>query len=161
MRYRCFISIRYILYLIKTIEDYCNDHNLKFSTDPDPKKCKTKCIAFLKTERKLPSIILRGDPLPWVKEGVHLGNFFENKYDGMIKDVKTKRAAFISKNCDLQQEFMFAHTSSRFKANKIFKTHFTGSPLWILFSEYDVRLENSWNVSVRRTFDLPFQTHRY
>ena len=56
---------------------------------------------------------------------------------------------------------MFAHPSSRFEANKIFNTHFTGSPLWDLFSEDAVRLENSWNVSVRRTFDLPFQTHRY
>ena len=57
-------------------------------------------------------MILHGDPLPWVKEGVRLGNFFENKYDSMIKDVKAKRAAFISKNCDLKQEFMFTRLFS-------------------------------------------------
>ena len=29
---------------------YANDHGLKFSTDPDPKKSKTRCLAFLKNE---------------------------------------------------------------------------------------------------------------
>ena len=147
--------------MMKTIEDYCNSHNLKFSTDPDPRKCKTKCIAFLMKERELPSIYLCGDPLPWVKEGIHLGNYFENKYNGMLRDVKIKRAEYVSKNCDLQQEFMFAHPYTRFKTNLIFNSHFTGSPLWDLFSEDAKRLENSWNVSFRRTYDLPFQTHRY
>ena len=67
----------------------------------------------------------------------------------------------MSKNCNLQQEFMFAHPYTRFKTNLIFNSHFTGSPLWDLFSEDAKRLENSWNVSFRRTYDLPFQTHRY
>ena len=147
--------------MMKTIEEYCNSHNLKFSTDPNPVKCKTKCIAFLKKERDLPSIYLCGNPLPWVKEGIHLGNYFENKYNGMLRDVKIKRAEYVSKNCDLQQEFMFAHPYTRFKTNLIFNSHFTGSPLWDLFSEDATRLENSWNVSLRRTYDLPYQTHRY
>ena len=56
---------------------------------------------------------------------------------------------------------MFTHPYARFKTNLIFNSHFTGSPLWDLFSEDAIRLENSWNVSFRRTYDLPFQTHRY
>jgi hypothetical protein len=40
-------------------------------------------------------------------EGIHLGNYFVNKYNGMLRDVKIKRAEYVSKNCDLQQEFMF------------------------------------------------------
>jgi hypothetical protein len=79
----------------------------------------------------------------------------------MLRDVKIKRAEYVSKNCDLQQEFMFAHPYTRFKTNLIFNSHFTGSPLWDLFSEDATRLENSWNVSLRRTYDLPYQTHRY
>jgi hypothetical protein len=147
--------------MMKTVEEYCNDHNLKFSTDPNPSKCKTKCIAFLKKERNLPSIFLCGNPLPWVREGIHLGNNFSNKYDGMLRDVKIKRAEYISKNCELQQEFLFAHPKTRFKSNLIFNSHFTGSPTWDLFSEDAIRLENSWNVSFRLTYDLPLQTHRY
>ena len=36
--------------MTKTCEDYGNTHNLTFSTDPILKKCKTKCLAFLKKE---------------------------------------------------------------------------------------------------------------
>jgi hypothetical protein len=49
------------------------------TTDPNPTKCKTKCIAFLKKEKELPNIFLCGNPLPWVSEGIHLGNNFNNK----------------------------------------------------------------------------------
>ena len=90
-----------------------------------------------------------------------LGNNFGNKYDGMSRDMKIKRAEYISKNCDLQQEFKFAHPKTRFQTNLIFNSHFTGSPTWDLFSDDTKRLENSWNVSIRLTYDLPFQTHRY
>ena len=36
----------------------------------------------------------------------------------------------------------------------------TGSPIWDLFSAEVIMLENSWNVSFRRMYDLPLQTHR-
>ena len=147
--------------MMKTIEDYCSSHNLKFSTDPKPKKCKTNCIAYLKKDRVLSSIYLCGNPLPWVKEGIHLGNNINNQYDGMVKDIKIKRASYIDKNCELLQEFMFAHPSSRLKANQIFNSHFTGSPIWDLFSAEAKMVENTWNTSFRRMYDLPYQTHRY
>ena len=51
--------------MINIIENHCKDHNLKFSTDSDPKKCKTKCVAFMREERTLPRIILCGNCLPW------------------------------------------------------------------------------------------------
>ena len=43
---------------------------------------------------------------------------------------------------------------------KIFNTHFTGSPLWNLFSDEAVQLESSYNTSVKVMFDLPYDTHR-
>ena len=70
-------------------------HNLKFSMDPNPNKCKTKCIAFLKKERDISSLYLCGNPLPWVKSGKHLGLFFTDKIDGMKHDIMVKRAMFI------------------------------------------------------------------
>ena len=56
---------------------------------------------------------------------------------------------------------MFAHTSSRLQANLIFNSHFTGSPIWDLFSPEAKMIENTWNTSFRRMYDLPYQTHRY
>ena len=47
--------------------------NLNFSTHDDPKKSKTKCMAFLKKERNLSNIRLDGKELPWVKSAKHLG----------------------------------------------------------------------------------------
>ena len=41
--------------LLKIAETYCDSHGLKFSTDQIPKKSKTKCIAWLKEDRTLPS----------------------------------------------------------------------------------------------------------
>ena len=147
--------------MMNIIENYCQTQNLKFSTDSDPKKCKTKCIAFLKKERPLPSIILCGNRLPWVKNGIHLGNNFNSKYDGLSSDIILKRACYIQKNCEILQEFFYAHPRTKFQINNIYNCHFTGSPLWDLFGPDAVKLEKTWNVSVRQMFSLPRETHKY
>ena len=147
--------------MMNTIENYCQNHSLKFSTDSNPLKCKTKCIAFLRKSRNLPNIVLNGNDLPWVTEGVHLGNFFCNKYDGMTRDIKVKRGQFISRNYELLQEFYFAHPTTKLKTILLYNCHFTGSPIWDLFNPEVKMLENSWNIAVRKMFDLPMTTHRY
>ena len=79
----------------------------------------------------------------------------------MKKDISVKRAQFIDKNCEINQEFYFAHPDTRFNLNRIYNGHFTGSPLWDLFCKESEMLENSFNVSFRATYDLPRSTHRY
>ena len=44
--------------------------------------------------------------------------------------------------------------------NNIFNCHLTGSPLWDLSSKEVELFEKTWNVSVRRMLDLPFDTHK-
>ena len=44
--------------MIDTMEEYAVSHNLVFSTDPNPVKCKTKCMAYLKRQRVLPNMTL-------------------------------------------------------------------------------------------------------
>ena len=146
--------------MLLTCEEYALAHNLKFSTDPKPSKCKTKCIAFLYKQRELPSLKLCGNNLPWVNGGKHLGNAIENKIDGMKLDLKQKRAQYITKNNELIQEFSFSHPDSQLKINQIYNSHFTGSPLWDLFSEEAIKLENTWNKSVRLMLDVHYTTHR-
>ena len=147
--------------MLTIIENYCVNHNLKFSTDPEPRKCKTNCITFLKRQRPLPDVILCGNRFPWVDHGVHLGNNFRNSYDGMKADVMIKRAQFVQKSCELQQEFSFAHPNTKIQINNIFNCHFTGSPLWDLSSNEVEHLEKSWNVSLRKMMNLPLTTHKY
>ena len=111
-------------------------------------------------ERELGSVELGGVPLPWVDGGLHLGNHIKNSCNGMSHDIKVKRACFINKNIELNQEFGFCHPSAKVRINRIYNLHFTGSVLWDLFSKEAIMLENSWNTSVRVMFDLPMQTHR-
>ena len=68
--------------MLQICEKYANDHNLKFSTDPNPKKCKTKCIAFMKKKKDLPGLRLCGNNLPWVESRKHLGVNLNDQSDG-------------------------------------------------------------------------------
>ena len=154
-------SVSALQKMMNTIEEYCGSHSLKFSTDPNPLKCKTKCIAFLQKNRVIPNIVLNGNPLPWVTEGIHLGNYFSNKYDGMARDIKLKKGQFISKNYELMQEFSFAHPATKMQTILLYNCHFTGSPIWDLDNVEVKSLENSWNIAVRKVYDLPVRTHRY
>ena len=81
--------------MINTCEQYAASQNLQFSTNIDPKKSKTKCLAFLKKERDLKKIVLDGNDLPWWDSGKHIGNHIENALNGMQKDIRTKRATYI------------------------------------------------------------------
>jgi hypothetical protein len=147
-------SIHALQQMVTLCENYAKEHDLIFSTDPDPKKCKTKCLAFLKKRRDLPKIQLCGDSLPWVTSGKHLGNHLDDKVNGMKQHILIKRANYISKNNDLTQEFHFCHHQTKFNLNLIYNTNFCGSPLWDLFCRESKMLENSWNTSFRIMYDL-------
>ena len=154
-------SLEALQEMIKTCEDYAKSHNLCFSTDQDPNKCKTKCLAYLQKNRSLPPMYLCGNPLPWVSSAKHLGITLENKIDGLKKEILIKRADFIKKNNEIIQEFHFSHPETKIKINSIYNSHFTGSSLWNLFCREAVMVENSWNVAMRLMLDLPRETHRY
>ena len=44
--------------ILKTCELFAEEHNLKFSTNINPIKCKTKCVAFLFKEKELDPLVL-------------------------------------------------------------------------------------------------------
>ena len=147
--------------ILDTCEEYAALHNLKFSTDPNPTKCKTKCLAFLKKHRTLPKLLLCGNELPWVDKLKHLGNTINDSLDGGQLDTKIKSARYVQNNVSLNQEFFFAHPKSKLNINSIFNTHYTGSQIWNLFGSEAVKLEGTYNKSVKIMCDLPYATHRY
>ena len=147
--------------MIKTCENFANEHGLKFSTDPIPNKCKTKCIPYLLEERVLRPMNLCNNNLPWVNSGKHLGTNLDTHCNGMKKDMKVKRAMYIDKNNELIQEFGFAHPRSKFLANQIFNMHWTSSPIWDLFCYESQQIEFTYNYSVRKMFDLPRESHKF
>ena len=147
--------------MLNVCEQYAFMHNLKFSTDANPTKCKTKCLAFLKRDRPLKQVKLCGNPLPWVDHGKHLGYTIENKINRMKMDILSKRANYIQKSNEIMQEFSFSHPKTKIEINSIFNSHFTGSPLWDLFCREAEMMYNSWNKSIRIMLGVPLNTHRF
>ena len=146
--------------MISTMEEYASSHNLKFSTDPNPTKCKTKCMAYLRKQRELPSMMLCGTTLPWVDHIKHLGITVVNKIDGCQKDIMIKRARFIARSSEIIQEFHFVPPDSMMKLHSIYNSHFTGSCCWDMTSRAGEMLEATFNRNIKLTYDLPYPTHR-
>ena len=97
--------------MLDITERYSTSHGLKFSTDPNPAKSKTKCMAWLLSKCELPTLNLCGNPLPWVNKVVHLGNTISNGNNILSDDIKVKNAKYIGRNIELNQEFFFADQS--------------------------------------------------
>ena len=84
--------------MLKTCQDFAAAHKLRFSTDTNPTKCKTKTMAFLKTPRILPNLTLCGNPIPWTEKCKHLGTTLTNTIDGCEDDIRIKNAMYVEKN---------------------------------------------------------------
>ena len=147
--------------MLDTCHQYASEFNLKFSTDPNPAKSKTKCLLFSKRKMNIEKMNLGDDKLPWVEDGKHLGNTLRNIMNGMKKDSTIKRAQYINRSNELCQEFYFCTPETKFMINRIYNSHFTGSSLWDLFNKETRKVENSWSVSFRKIYNLPRNTHRY
>ena len=147
--------------MLDICETFANSHGLKFSTDLDPKKCKTKCTAFkVNKSTSLKDLKLCGNVLPWVNEFKHLGNTITNDRLRTNKDIAIKRAQFVAKAVEIEQEFSYASGRTKFELNRIYNFHFTGSPLWNLTGKAMLSLESSYNHAVKNMFHVPIETHR-
>ena len=137
--------------------------NLKFGTNSDPEKSKTKCIVFSsskKDQNNLQPVYLNGDPLPWVKKVKHLGNMLQCD-NSMSLDIAQKRGKYIGKVNSLLQEFHYVQPDILTKLINVYATSFYGAGTWDIFSRDCDRLYKSWNVTIRQVFDLDWSTHRY
>jgi hypothetical protein len=97
--------------MLDIASEYVKEHRISFSTDIRPEKSKTKGIVFC--DRKLrydpEPLRLDGNPLPWVEKSKYLGNKLTGYMNGYSDDIIEKRAQFIERNCELNQEFSCAH----------------------------------------------------
>ena len=152
---------------LQSMVDLCHEFaaskNLKFGTNSDPEKSKTKCIVFSKNKRDWTNVLpvqLNGDALPWVSKVKHLGNMLQSD-NSMSIDVLQKRGKYIGKVNSLLQEFHFVKPDILTKLVNIYATSFYGSGLWNLASAECEKLYASWNVTIRQIFNLDRCTHRY
>ena len=99
--------------------------------------------------------------LPWVNQFKHLGSTITNQKNIMEQDIVIKKAMYVNKNIELDQEFYFCHPKTKFRINDVYNSHYTGSPLWDLFGKMSLQFESSYNRAVKLMFDLPLATHRH
>ena len=116
--------------MVDICQNHSQEYDLMFSSDPDPAKSKTICIAFNCPDKEsLANINLDGNGLPWKSFAKHIGNILHE--DGtMDKDVQTKRAAFIDRCQNLNNEFEALPSECQVTMLRIYNSHFTGSCLW-------------------------------
>ena len=137
--------------------------NLKFGTNSDPIKSKTKCIVFSKKKidlNCLKRIELDGNELPWVKTVKHLGHLLQSD-NSMRLDIAQKRGSFIGKTNGLLQEFGNVTPKVLIKILHTFAANLYGSNLWNLFGKDCERLFTSYNVAIRNILKVDRCTHRY
>ena len=149
--------------MVRICEMFAKARSLKFSTNMNPNKSKTKCVIFTKVKdirNEIAPIMLNGDPLPWVDSVKHLGNILQGD-NCMRSDCLMKRAQFIGKVNSLLQEFNFVDNSVMIRILNIYVTTFYGSCLWDLYSPEVTRIYSSWNVTIRNICNLPWTSHRY
>ena len=148
--------------MIDTCSRYAESHNLSFSTHVEPKRSKTKCMAFQRVKTKMNCLMLGGKELPWVNSVTYLGTTITDDPDcRMDQDILEKRAIYISRNNELMQEFYFANSKTKIWTNDVHNTCFHGSPLWDMSSRNFTMLEKTWNVSQRIMLSIPRASHRY
>ena len=91
--------------MIKICENFGMQNNLKFSTDPNPAKSKTKCLYMVGPKAKNPvyhvAMQLYGQDLPWVTHATHLGHELHQDCT-MDMDTRMKRANFIRNSVDIR-----------------------------------------------------------
>ena len=147
--------------MVKICEEFAKKKSLKFSTNVNPKKSKTKCIVFTRGKQvEAAPILLNGDPLPWVGDIKHLGNTLQSD-NSMKTDCIQKGGKFIGKVNSLLKGLHFVDPHIMVKLLNIYTTSFYGSNLWDLYSPTVDRIYKSWNVTIRNVFNLPWKTHRY
>ena len=149
--------------MLTQCEDYAARHNIMFSTDPVPKKSKTKCIFVTGNRKKVTkpdSLSLCGRELPWVSSATHLGHELHES-GTMEHDALVKRATFITNSVEVRNNFKFASPVEVLRALKVYCSSFYGCMLWDLTGDGASQAFNSWTTAVKLTWGVPRATRTY
>ena len=150
--------------MVKICEEFGERNNLKFSTDVNPAKSKTKCLYMCGPKVQNPvypaPLQLYGVDLPWVTHATHLGHELHQDCT-MDMDTRMKRANYIQNSVDIRNMFSFALPTQVLNAISVYSAHFYGSMLWDLYGEMAGQVYRSWNTTVKLVWNLPRSTHNY
>ena len=149
--------------MVQVCQEYGEEHNLIFSTDPNPAKSKTKCLYFcgrMKNVQYPAPVKLYGKDLPWVVSADHLGHSLHQMIS-MDQDCRVKRAKFIDKTVELREQLYFAHPNQILKAAQVYCCDGYGAMLWTLQSDTAEQYFKAWNTFVKLAYGVPRSTFTY
>ena len=146
--------------MIRICEEYGKQHNLVFSTDPNPSKSKTKCVLFCgrKNFPTPPAVMLDEKALPWVESADHLGHKLHQDLS-MEMDANKVRGSFMSRANDVRDNLYFATAEQRMQAIQLYCCDAYGSMLWELNMNCAERYFKAWNIQARLAWNVPRDTH--
>ena len=113
--------------MVDICKKFCDTHGIKISVDRDPKKSKTKTVAFNCKSKNLSSVILNNIPIPWSDNYKHLGHYIYSDED-MFHDLNAKCGEFNSKVHALRQEI---GDQNPMVFMKLVNIYLAGQLLWI------------------------------
>ena len=150
--------------MLREVEQFAANSSIHFSTDPDPKKSKSKLIFVCGQQPGLAKpapLMLCGRALPWVPTATHLGH--EIHESGEMKyDAEVKRSVLISKSVEVRDCFSFASPPSVLRALNVYRSSYYGSLAgWDLGSQAAQKFYGVWRLNILLTHKLPRSTHRY
>jgi hypothetical protein len=150
--------------MLQEVEAFAEESNIKFSTDPNPAKSKSKLI-FVCGRRtglaKPAPLLLCGSPLPWVATATHLGHELHESGE-MRHDATVKRAILIGKSVEVRDSFSFASPPSVLRALNVYCSSYYGSLAgWDLGGPEARSFYGVWRLNILLTHNLPRGTHRY
>ena len=151
--------------MLKICEEFAEESNIKFSTDTDPTRSKSKVIYVtgtrVPTANKPAALILCNRPLPFVERADHLGIALH--VSGELKqDCREKRAQFIDKSAKIRETFKFGHPAEQiFAVEKYCSSGLHGASLWDLTSREAQMIFGSWRTGHKLAWQVDRNCHNY
>ena len=143
--------------MLATCEQFAATNNIRFSTDANPDKSKSKAIHVTGLRggglQKPAPLMLCGRALPWVARAEHLGHALSE--DGtMRRDAREKRAQFIDMSVKIRETFAFAHPTEQLEAITKYCTSIYGSNLYDFSDAEFEMICNAWKTGVKLAWDV-------
>ena len=150
--------------MLGTCERFALVNNIRFSTDPNPDRSKSKAIYVTGPHggglQKPAPLLLCGRALPWVARAEHLGHAL--KEDGtMRQDAHEKRARFIDMSVKIRETFAFAHPEEQLQAVDKYCTSVYGSNLYNFKDAEFEMIAAAWRTGVKLAWGVHRGCHTY
>ncbi len=135
--------------MLNICSSFANQNGLHFNVK------KTQCIMFHPKEcvDTNTELTLNGDILTWSHDMIHMDHYY-NCSLSFRQYVNIRKGCFMQCVNEMCTEFAFVQLKCRAKLLQIYGTSFYVSNLWDLYSK-------TWNVAIRKVFNIPFLTDFY